>query len=172
MNHKRQMYSLERMKREKLEEMRAIQHRISKIDESIKHHKRLYIRDNLKADQAKEVLAGRSRKNVTDIIKFIFNSLIGNVEYNRYYGKSNPIELMEDDNFVNFMLVEIGAPTITDIIKNFVGVSVHNGEEKLEVNPSRVLPNDNARNRLWKKLTKKTITEEAKRLWKEKNDVQ
>lgn len=168
MNHKQKMHNLENIKRDKLQKMKELQADISKIDAAIRNHKRLYLLNNKYSDQAKEVLAGYSRKNVTDIIQFILGSLMDRTDYNKHYGNSNPVELMNDEDFSNFVIVEIGGPTIKDLMKHFVGVEIHNGEELLRTREGRAPANDNTRNRLWKKLTKKSITEEAKRIHNEK----
>ena len=168
MNHKVTMANLERLKIDKLHEVRELQKEISKIEESISFHRSIYLRNEKKADDARIVLAGYKRENVREIIKFIISSLRNTEGYFQFYKDIDLDELMDEDSFFDFVIVEMGAPTIKDLKKSFVGVEIHDGEEKLRVG-ARTTTSENTRNRLWKKLTKKTITTEAKRLIEEKN---
>ena len=171
MNHKKKMYNLEKIKQNKLHESKEIHKEISKIEESISFHRSMYLRNEKKSDDAKAILAGYSKENVREIIKFIIDSLKTTEGYYSFYRSINLDELIDQDAFFDFVIVEIGEPTIRDIKKIFLGVEMHEGEEKLRM-AERTTTTENTRNRLWKKLTKKTITREAKRMIEEQKCVQ
>ena len=168
MNHKVTMFKLEDLKQKKLHEARELQKEISKIEESISYHRRMYRQNEIKADKAKEVLAGRSRETIREIIKFLIGALKNGPGYFEYYKDIDLEELLDNDEFFDFAIVEIGAPTIKNITDKFEKVVESNGE-KFMVKRKNTRGDENTRNRIWKKFTKKTITDEAKRILAEKD---
>ena len=169
MNHKLTMFNLEKLKIEKLYKAKEIQQEISKIETSISEHRKLYILHEEKSTKAREVLAGYGRQNVRDIIKFIVGSLNNSEGYFEFFKDIDFQMLMDNDGFYDFVIVQIGRPTITEIKKKFDCVEMHNGQEMIRTQ-NQAKTTENTRNRLWKKLTKKSITTEAKRLIKEMKD--
>ncbi len=169
MNHKLTMFKLEEQKQKKLHESKEIQKEIAKIETLISKHKKLYLLNEEKSTKAREVLAGYGRQNVRNIIKFLVNALNNTEGYFEFYKDIDFTELMDDDNFFDFVIVQIGRLTIQEIKKKFDCVEMHNGEEHIKT-INKTTTTENTRNRLWKKLTKKTITTEAKRILKERQD--
>ena len=165
MNHKLIMFNLEKLKQKKLHETREIQKEIAKIESSISNHKKLYLLNEEKGTKAREILSGYSRENIRDIIKFIVSSLSKSEGYFKFYRDIDLEELLNNDEFLDFVIVEIGGPTIKEIKSRFDKVEMHNNELMMRTH-NNVKAGENTRNRLWKKLTKKSITNEAKRLIK------
>ena len=169
MNHKLAMYNLEKIKIEKLHAAKEIQKEIAKIEASMSEHRSLYLRNEKKSDQAREVLAGYGRDNVRSILKFLIGSLSNAEGYYEFYGDIDFSLLMDDNDFFDFVIVAIGGPTIKSLKKRFDRVEVVDGEEQIRVFTTAP-SGENVKNRIWRKLTKKIITTEAKRLLKEKED--
>jgi len=169
MNHKLIMHKLEERRRDKLEQKIEIQKEISKIDTKIKEQKRLYLLSNKYSEEANIVLSGFSRENILELLIFFVPSLLdGDVFYRKAYKGIDIQKLIEDDNFFNFLIIQIGRATIEDMKKRFDKVVVVNGEELIETTAfGKALNSESFKHRLFKKLTKKSVLNEAKRITEE-----
>jgi len=166
MDHKLKMHNLERLKRSKLEEMRVIQADISKIEQSISYHKRQYKLEYENADRARELLSGYSRDNIRGIVKFLLISFKDSPMYFNLYKDIEIDDMMDDDDFFDFVVINLGPAVLKDLKRRFVKVVIKDGEEQIEARTGAPM-NENGKVRLWKKLTKKNVVAEAKRRYEE-----
>ena len=169
MNYKHKAEKLKSLKRDRVEQVRILQKEISKINTTIDEYMRLYKKQNEYSDKCKAILAGRSRQNVRDIIMFIMDSLKNNETYFKYYKDIDLDELMKNESFFDFTIVEIGKTTIKNITDKFIQVVTNkDGEHFIQTSDKHPRGmTENEKIRLWKKLTKKTIIQEAKRITQE-----
>ena len=166
MNHKHTMHKLEELKRDKLETVKTIHKEISKIDASIQHHRRLYLANNKYSDECRLVLGGYSRENVKEVLAFLIDSMSTHDEvYIRIYKGVNVNSLIEDENFFDFLIVQIGRATIVELKKRFEKVAVIDGDERvLATTAFRGKASHSFNHRLFKKLSKRVVVQEAKRV--------
>jgi hypothetical protein len=164
MNHKLKMHELERFRRDKLEEVIHLQKEISAIDTSISYHKRMYKMNNAHAEECGVVLDGYNRQNVKGILKFLVDAISGdNGTYRKYYKDVDVVALMDDESFFDFLIVQIGRGTIVDMKKRFQEVAIIDGKMMIATHP-KYNSNQNFNKRVFKKLTKKNVITEAKRI--------
>ena len=165
-SHKLEMHTLEDLKIDKLYQVKQLHKEIAKIETAIKEHHRLYLLENKYADECTVVLDGYGRQNVRDILMFFIPTLLTiNESYRKAYKGVNITELIDNEEFFDFLIVEIGRATIVDLKKRFEGVITKDNEQLLETTSyGNALNSESIKNRLYKKLTKKSIINEAKRM--------
>ena len=171
MDYKLQMHKLEKIKISKLNEMKELHREIGKIEEAISKNNRLYMLLNKHSDEANEILKDYGKQNVKEILKFILDAVVGGVDsaYTNQYKNIDMKLLLEDDEFFDFAIVQIGKPTIDALKKTFNKVVEQDGETFIE--HSGKVPrhnNDNLKKRLYKKMGKGSVFHKAQELAQEK----
>ena len=166
MTHKLTMHKLEALKRDKLEEVKQLQKEISKIDSSMKEHRRLYLLENKHAEECNAILDGYNRDNIREILAFLLSALAEHdSEYIRIYKNIDMNKLIQDESFFDFLITQIGRATIVEMKKRFTKVGIVDGEEMLEAEKIR-LNRHNFNNRMFKKFSKKSVLKEAEKITK------
>lgn len=166
MNHKAKAYNLEKLKRDKKQEVIDLQKEIAEIETQINFHTRMYKLNNERSDKCSDILSGFDRENIRRILKFIIFSMSEN-DYQGYLKNYKGIdidELLNHDEFFDFIIIEIGKPTLIDMKKRIIEIKEIDGEDQMVVTGFQRGKETNFNKRLQKKLTKRTVIEEAKRL--------
>ena len=171
MDYKIQIDNLKKIKDKKLYQLKALQKEISDIQTKINKNQKLYDLHNKYSDEAGIILQEYGKKNVQKILKFMLNSFIGGLDsaYAKKYKNINVEKLLDEDEFFDFAIVQIGKPTI-DAIKNaFTEIKVIDDEEFMgQTGNCSPAMKKNLGKRLYKKMGKGSVVKKAEELAKNK----
>ena len=151
------------IRQRKLHTRIELQREISDIDHKIRENIKLHLKANQKSIDCIRILSGNSRDNIRNIIKFLILSMHKTEVYFEAYRDIDVMSLFDNNEFFDFAIVEIGAATIEDIKKKFDKVEIKDDEMLISTKHGSPI-NENSKIRLWKKLTKKSIINEAVRI--------
>ncbi|MEA3454151.1 MAG: hypothetical protein U9R12_04390 [Candidatus Caldatribacteriota bacterium] len=171
MNYKLAAHKLEELKIEKLHEAKELHAEISRIGAAIREHQRLYKLQNKYADERREILGDFRRDDARDILIYTMSALATSAAYSMSYNGIDIDELMEDNGFVDFLIVQIGKNVMSKLTKRFSGTEVSEGEVMMVIQEKAMPMTENERLRLYQKITKKSVLKEARRVYAEQQET-
>ena len=159
LNHKEEIRKLEKIVSIKMNEIKCLREEVSTITTKIAEYNRLYNENNKSSIEAKQILDGYSRQTLSEIVLFFMKMF---TEYGTGRPKSilNKIDYekaIKDEEFFNQVIISIGRPTVQNLFKNMEGVGIDDEGQTCLIVKDRRTKDKNLGDRLFSKLTKKSI---------------
>ncbi len=158
-NYKSEIGKLEKIICNKKYEIKCLKDEVSIITSKISEYSRLYDENNKSSIEANKILAGYSRQTLSEIV-LVFMNLFTKYGEGRKKSILNKIDYskaIKDEEFFNQVIIAIGRPTIENIFKDVDGVEINeDGESGIKLKYLGV-NSKNLGNRIFSKLTKKSL---------------